>query len=89
MDEIYMQSSINLTQTFKISNENQSKVVSCRLQSISSYRDHFVGCLSALCVCLSVSHTFLVVTSYVFQATHAFLGILPFWCKLFNVCEFS
>ena len=31
-----------------------------------------------LCVCLSGSHTFLVVThSYVSQATHAFLGMLP------------
>ena len=31
-----------------------------------------------LCVCLSSSHTFLVVVlSYVLQATHAFLGMLP------------
>ena len=31
-----------------------------------------------VCVCLSGSHTFLVVThSYVSQATHAFLGMLP------------
>ena len=37
-------------------------------------------CPAAVClsVCLSGSHTFLVVThSYVSQATHAFLGMLP------------
>ena len=59
----------------------------CRLRSIAAHRDHFVQrlsvrpsiCLSAcLSVCLSGSHTFLVVThSYVLQATHAFLGMLP------------
>ena len=39
-----------------------------------------------LCVCLSGSHTFLVVThSYVSQATHAFLGMLP----LFLCCRRS
>ena len=43
----------------------------CRLRSIAAHRDHFVGRLS---VCLSGSHTFLVVThSYVSQVTHAFL----------------
>ena len=47
----------------------------CRLRSIAAHRDHFVRCLS---VRLSGSHTFLVVThSYVSQATHAFLGMLP------------
>ena len=53
------------------------------LRSIVAHRDHFVRrpsvCLS---VCLSGSHTFLLVThSYVSQATHAFLGVLPlyFW----------
>ena len=47
----------------------------CRLWSIVAHRDHFVQHLS---VCLSGSHTFLVVThSYVLQATHAFFGMLP------------
>ena len=47
----------------------------CRLLSITANRDHFVRRLS---VCLSDSQTFLVVThSYVSQATHAFLGMLP------------
>ena len=53
----------------------------CRLRSIAEYRDDFVRCLSvcpSVCVCLSGSHTFLVVThSYVSQVTHAFLGMLP------------
>ena len=47
----------------------------CRLRSIATHRDHFVRrpsvCLS---VCPSVCHTF---QSYVSQATHAFLGMLP------------
>ena len=55
----------------------------CRRWSIMTQRDHFVLSLS---VCLSVrpsirlfvSHTFFVVThSFVSQATHAFLGMLP------------
>ena len=47
----------------------------CRLRSIAAHRDRFVRRLS---VRLSGSHTFLVVThSYVSQATHAFLGMLP------------
>ena len=47
----------------------------CRLRSIAAHRDHFVRHLS---VCPSGSHTFLVVThSYVSQAEHAFLGMLP------------
>ena len=47
----------------------------CRLRSIAAHRDHFVRRLS---VCLSGSHTFLVVTHiYVSQATHAFIGMLP------------
>ena len=47
----------------------------CRLRSIAAHRDHFGWHLSicpsiSLCVCLSDSHTFLVVThSYVSQAT--------------------
>ena len=51
----------------------------CRLRSIAAHRDHFVWRLSVCaCVCLSDSHTFLIVTrSYVSQATHAFLGMLP------------
>ena len=55
----------------------------CRLHSIVAHRDHFVGCLSVnLSVCLSGSHTFLVVThSYVLQAAHAFLGMLPLFYK--------
>ena len=44
----------------------------CRLWSIATHRDHFVRRLSVrLSVCLSHSH------SYVSQATHAFLGMLP------------
>ena len=53
----------------------------CRLWSIVEHRDHFVRCLSvcpSVCVCLTSSQTFLVVAhSYVSQATHAFLGMLP------------
>ena len=53
----------------------------CRLRSIAAHKDLFVRRLSVrlfVCVCLSGSHTFLVVThSYVWQATHAFLGMLP------------
>ena len=51
----------------------------CLLRSIAAHRDHFVRRLSVCaCVCLSDSHTFLIVThSYVSQATHAFLGMLP------------
>ena len=49
-----------------------------RLRSIAAHRDHFVWYLSVIlsvCLCLSGSHTFLVVThSYVSQATH---GMLP------------
>ena len=50
----------------------------CRLQSIAAHRDHFVRRLSVLYSHFLGSHTFLVVThSYVSQATHAFLGLLP------------
>ena len=51
----------------------------CRLRSIATHRDHFVRRLSVpLSVCLSVrlSHSH----SYVSQATHAFLGMLPLFC---------
>ena len=69
----------------------------CRLPSIVAHRDHFVQRLS---VHLSSSHTFLVVThSYVSQATHAFLGMLPLlpfkrdyhWRALLSVdfCSYS
>ena len=48
----------------------------CLLQSIAAHRDNFVRRLSVrLSACLSGSLTFLVV--YVWQATHAFLGMLP------------
>ena len=56
----------------------------CCLWSIVAHRDHFVRRLS---VCLSVRHTFkfLVVThSYVSQATHAFLGMLPLRSYIWN-----
>ena len=60
----------------------------CRLRIIAAHRDHFVRRLSVRpSVCLSGSHTFLVVThSYVLQATHAFLRMLPlcFLCCCFN-----
>ena len=56
----------------------------CRLQSIEHIGITLSGvCLSVFlsvcpCVCLSISHTFLVVTHrYVSQATRAFLGMLP------------
>ena len=49
----------------------------CRLRSKAAHRDNFVRRLSVR-LCLSGSHTFLVVThSYVSQATHAFLGMVP------------
>ena len=56
----------------------------CRLQSIAAHRDPFFWRLSVrLSVCLSGSHTFLVVTySDVSQAMHAFLGMLQFWSAL-------
>ena len=51
----------------------------CCLRSIAAHKDCPVSvCLS---VRLSGSHTFLVVThSYVSQATHAFLRMLPLCC---------
>ena len=61
----------------------------CCLRSIAAHRDHFVRPLSFhSSVCLSFIHTFLVVThSYVWQATHAFFGMLPQFspCIPFNV----
>ena len=64
----------------------------CRLRSIVAHMDHFVRRLSVhlsvcLSVCLSYSHTFFVVIySYVSQATHAFLGLLLlFFLKMFKL----
>ena len=67
----------------------------CCLRSIAAHRDHYVRRLSdrpsaRVCVCVSVclsgSHTFLVVThSYVSQATHAFLGMLPLCLSYINI----
>ena len=55
----------------------------CCLRSIGAHRDHFFRRPS---VCLSGSHTFLVVThSNVSQVTHAFLGMLPL-CLIKRVC---
>ena len=53
----------------------------CRLRSIATHRDHFVHRPS---VCPSVTlfcHTF---QSYVLQATHAFLGMLPLYSLLWS-----
>ena len=53
------------------------QVLLCRLGSIAEHRDHFVRRL-CVCVCLSCSPTFLALAhSYILQATHAFLGMLP------------
>ena len=54
-----------------------------RLWSIAAHRDHFVRRMPVRpSVCLSGSHTFLVVThNYVLQATYAFLGMLPIFFK--------
>ena len=60
----------------------------CLLQSIAAHRDHFVQHLFVCpCVCLSGSQTFKVIThSFVLQATHAFLGMLPlFLCRLQSI----
>ena len=77
--------------SIKILNEKRNvvfvspaKLFLSRLWSIAAHRDHFVWRLSVrLCVRLSGSHIFLVVThSYVSQATHAFLGMLPLCLKI-------
>ena len=53
-------------------------VLLCCLRSIVTHRDHFVRRLSVCLPGTCISHTFLVVRhSYVLQATHAFLGMLP------------
>ena len=68
-------------QISRTTNKTKSLVyyILCRLRSISAQRVHFFRRLSVRpSLCLSGSHTFLVVThSYVSQATHAFLGMLP------------
>ena len=66
----------------------------CRLRSIAAHRDHFVqSAVSAVSihvsVCLSSSLAFLIVThSYVSQATHAFLRMLPL-CSLLRSFLYS
>ena len=57
----------------------------CHLRSIAAHREHFVRRLFVRpSVCLSRSHTFLVVThSFVSQATHEFIGMLPL-CFVFG-----
>ena len=64
---------------YRINTDIDLSLFLCRLRSIGEHRDHFVRCLSVRpSVCLSGSHTFLVVRQrYVLQATHAFLGMLP------------
>ena len=60
----------------------------CRLRSIATHRDHFVRrpsvCLSirpSVCLSVRLSHSH----SYVSQATHAFLGMLPLYFELLRV----
>ena len=54
----------------------QISALLCRLRSIATHRDHFVRRPS---VCLSVRPSYS--HSYVSQATHAFLGMLPLFCS--------
>ena len=79
--DIYGNKLVNTIETKPLcaSSSDLSNQFLCRLRSITAHRDHFVRCLSVCaCVCLSDSHTFLIVThSCVSQATHAFLGMLP------------
>ena len=79
--DIYGNKLVNTIETKPLcaSSSDLSNQFLCRLRSIAAHRDHFVRRLSVCaCVCLSDSHTFLIVThSYVSQATHAFLGMLP------------
>ena len=64
---------------------SKAMLFSCCLQSLGAHMDHFVRCTAVhVCVfaCLFSSHTFLVVIhSFVSQATHAFLGLLPLFLK--------
>ena len=83
--DIYGNKLVNTIETKPLcaSSSDLSNQFLCRLRSIAAHRDHFVRRLSVCaCVCLSDSHTFLIVThSYVSQATHAFLGMLPLCCS--------
>ena len=78
---------VNFTGSSTLLSELQQATLLCRLRSIAAHRDHFVRRLSVCaCVCLSDSHTSLIVThSYVSQATHAFLGMLPLCCMKFDL----
>ena len=77
-------SSVTPSCKYKTNMIQYSKYDLCPLRSRAAHRDHFVRQLS---VCLSGSHTFLVVTySYVSQATHAFLGMLPL-CSVLITCN--
>ena len=82
--DIYGNKLVNTIETKPLcaSSSDLSNQFLCRLRSIAAHRDHFVRRLSVCaCVCLSDSHTFLIVThSYVSQATHAFLGMLSLCC---------
>ena len=55
----------------------------CRLRSIATHRDHFVGRLSVR-PSVRVSHS----QSYVSQATHAFLRMLPLFYLLPDLHEY-
>ena len=87
--DIYGNKLVNTIETKPLcaSSSDLSNQFLCRLRSIAAHRDHFVRRLFVCaCVCLSDSHTFLIVThSYVSQATHAFLGMLPL-CFLY-ICD--
>ena len=91
--DIYGNKLVNTIETKPLcaSSSDLSNQFLCRLRSIAAHRDHFVRRLSVCaCVRLSDSHTFLIVThSYVSQATHAFLGMLPLcfmsYCPLFKI----
>ena len=85
--DIYGNKLVNTIETKPLcaSSSDLSKFL-CRLRSIAAHRDHFVRHLSVCaCVCLSDIYTFLIVThSYVSQATHAFLGMLPLCFLIFD-----
>ena len=79
--DIYGNKLVNTIETKPLcaSSSDLSNQFLCRLRSIAAHRDHLIRRLSVCaCVCLSDSHTFLIVMHcYVSQATHAFLGMLP------------
>ena len=65
----------------------QEKILQFIFVSPAKHKRHIEITLSGVCpsVCLFGSQTFLVVThSYVSQATHAFLGMLPLCCLKSN-----